>query len=250
MSWRMEDRVDVPYVLISLRESEGRREKALRNLRRWKNGHVMIVERSEKGSVHGIFDSHVRALLHHLESSGDSKVVAVFEDDVEATEEEASLLKTTIRQFEESGADVCHMGSNEIHAVGMVSENLMDARATSMHALLYKRESIPMILERLRPELEREETPHIDVFLVGCTEIRDVLACPLLYEQDREAETTNVDWCKEMPIQCEFLRRKGHVAFFRAHHALNQLRPMLTIAAICILVLLIVLLLKFILKTL
>lgn len=244
--------MEVPYVLISLRESEERRRKALQQLRRWRNGNVMIVERSGRGSVHGVFESHAKALRHHLENSEGSKVVAVFEDDVEATKEEETLLETTIRQFEKSGADMCHLGCNEVHLAllpkGMVSRNLMDAKATSTHALLYRRESIPDILRILELELQKEETPHIDVFLRGCTEIRDVLACPLLYEQDREVKTTNVDWCKDMPAHCEFLRRKGHVAYFRTQDVLNRIRPLLTIASLCICILVTALLLKWICK--
>ena len=104
--------MEIPCVVISLKESEARRSQASKVLTSWPQMQFFLADRHVHGGAYGCYDSHVQVLTQL--NTLDAEFVAVFEDDVTKTIHCDKYLNSAIRQFQESSFDMLYMGSNEL----------------------------------------------------------------------------------------------------------------------------------------
>lgn len=205
-----------------------------------------VVQKHPRGSVVGIFRSHVEALRHMSEvaQTSPSPLFVIFEDDIVVTDQySADVMQTIVDELvsAQTEFDMAYLGS--IQWVQLLpwmppwhrkTLHTLDHAFSTMHANVYSRRGLATVLPILETKLmEMESNPdsepsHVDLFLEHDAATRGIQrwqVVPYMIDQDWETPSFNTDRCKAADIDCSpneqeneqrYLREGRHIEWSKA----------------------------------
>jgi len=194
-----------------------------------------VVQRHPRGSVVGIFKSHVEALRHmtQVANKSSSPLFAIFEDDAQPTRfNTPETMETIVKELvsTQDDFDIAYLGSIQWFQLmpwmapwSRHTLHTLNHAWSTMHANIYSRRGLANVLPWLEARLALMEgdpnsTPdHVDLYLEHSSpQIDRRQVVPYMFDQDWEIPSGNVDRCGAAEIDCKSGEQDFEQAYLRA----------------------------------